>query len=432
MNEHRPEFTYRDYREMLELLKSQGYRCVSYDDERDFSGKVVILRHDVDFDPSKCVAIAEIEANLGFASTYFFLVTSPFYNIFSYEVNEVVRCLLAMGHKVGLHFDESIYPESVDIVERILHEINVLEMATQCRVSSVSMHRPSQKCLEGDWKIPGACNTYAKDISERFLYASDSRGCWRKPILDIIAEKADSAYCNRLHILTHPFWYNEVEESGSEVIMDFCERLSMKMLWNVSENISDPETMIDQLPLLRARLAQVRRRKIDSARLTLRPIAPQDVYDMYEYGSDEESCRYLRWGPYKSVEEAKIWIEGKIKDCNPDELLYGVVERESEKLIGAVRAYRLGFQGRTADISYILNQKFGGKGYAAEAVRALTDLLFEIVGVEQVFADVDEENSGSLKLLQRLGFERVTEEDFDVIIKGQSRNYCRFVLERKK
>ena len=77
-------FTYGAYKDMLIKLREQGYVFSDYSSWKEIK-KAVILRHDVDFDIPAAVRMAEIEHSMGISSTYFFLLSSDFYNIHSFK-----------------------------------------------------------------------------------------------------------------------------------------------------------------------------------------------------------------------------------------------------------------------------------------------------------------------------------------------------------
>ena len=67
-------------------------------------GKVLWLRHDVDYDLDHALWFAQKEASEGFAATYFLLHTAPYFD-YSSDLVEKVLLLLEMGHQIGLHND---------------------------------------------------------------------------------------------------------------------------------------------------------------------------------------------------------------------------------------------------------------------------------------------------------------------------------------
>ena len=74
------KFTYDAYENLISKLQKHGYQFASYYDYKSFE-KSVIMRHDIDYSLQKSVELAEFENQLGIQSTYFILISSPFYNI---------------------------------------------------------------------------------------------------------------------------------------------------------------------------------------------------------------------------------------------------------------------------------------------------------------------------------------------------------------
>lgn len=102
------EFTFPAYRGLLSLLRERGYEFRGYHDYADTS-RCVILRHDVDQSLSQAVRLAELEAEEGVRSTWFVLLRTDFYNVFSKAGTEALRHIQFLGHDIGLHFDEASY-----------------------------------------------------------------------------------------------------------------------------------------------------------------------------------------------------------------------------------------------------------------------------------------------------------------------------------
>lgn len=233
-------FTYAFYSELISCLKKEGYSFADYHNYEDYS-KCVILRHDIDNSIDKSVAMAEIEARLGVKSTYFVLLTSDFYNVASKKNLEGLRKIQKLGHEIGLHFDEMAYETIKDVPSAIAREASVLSEIIGTQVTTVSMHRPSQKTLDANYEIPGMINSYGKTFFNDFKYLSDSRRRWREPVLDIIK----SGQFDRLHILTHAIWYNEVEEDIHDTIKKFVTSANQERYFQEKENIKDIEYILD-------------------------------------------------------------------------------------------------------------------------------------------------------------------------------------------
>ena len=143
------EFTYDAYRKLLLTFKNNGYQDIFYQ-EADMTKKQVILRHDIDNSIEDALKIAEIEKEVGMKSTYFVLIGTEFYNLFTKRSKEMIEKIIAYGHSVQLHFDVTNYEigSKEDLIQMIEKEMRILEMITKQPVHVVSFHRPLREyCL---------------------------------------------------------------------------------------------------------------------------------------------------------------------------------------------------------------------------------------------------------------------------------------------
>lgn len=233
-------FTYRFYSELVSLLKTCGYTFVDYHNYTNAS-KCVILRHDIDNSIEMAVSIAELEYKLGVKATYFTLLRTDFYNPSSKGSLEGLRKIQSLGHEIGLHFDELAYEAGINVVEAIKKEASILSDIIGGPITTVSMHRPSQKTLDANYNLSPMVNSYGKTFFNDFKYLSDSRRRWREPVLDIIK----SGQYERLHILTHPIWYQETEEPIHDTIKRFVTSANKERYYHEAENIKDIQSILD-------------------------------------------------------------------------------------------------------------------------------------------------------------------------------------------
>lgn len=239
------EFTYKAYANLIELLRINGYTITDY---RDYikHEKCAILRHDIDYSMDKAVKLALFEHQLGIKSTYFVLVSSPFYNIFQEETKRNVKLISSLGHSIGLHFDEVNYSEEYyleigGVKNVIFDEIALMEKALNLNIDSVSMHRPSEKTLTANYDLYPVINSYGKCFFNEFKYVSDSRRRWRENVEEIISSRK----YDRLHILTHAFWYNEKEQDLRESLLNFVNSGNKDRALLLDANITNLSEIID-------------------------------------------------------------------------------------------------------------------------------------------------------------------------------------------
>ena len=236
------KFTYESYRGLLTLLRQEGFAFETYHSWKE-NERCVILRHDIDQSIEASVAMARLEAEEGAVSTYFVLMTGAFYNTASANALKGLREIHALGHEVGLHFDEVAYGETDEPMEDLIRkEAEILSRLCGFPITAVSMHRPSKATLEQDLAIPGMVNSYGKTFFRDFKYLSDSRRRWREPVLDIVR----SGEYDRLHILTHAFWYHEAEESLEETVCAFINGGNAARYAAMRENIADLDSIMQE------------------------------------------------------------------------------------------------------------------------------------------------------------------------------------------
>ncbi|MCR4660955.1 MAG: hypothetical protein K5765_03010 [Clostridia bacterium] len=227
-------FTYEFYEKMvIEILKS-GYIVKKYFDA-ETTDKQCILRHDIDFDIYKSLLLAKLEAKLGVTSTYFVLLKTDFYNPMSKKSIDMLKEIIALGHDIGLHFDEKSYGDDKDIVEKIKNEVNILSRILDYDVKVVSMHRPSKKTLESNYVIDGLINSYSSHYFNEYKYVSDSRRRWREDVNEIIA----SGKYKNIHILTHAFWYNDTSVDITSSLKSFVNDGILVRYNSLKENFTD-------------------------------------------------------------------------------------------------------------------------------------------------------------------------------------------------
>lgn len=237
------KFTNNDYKKLITLLHNNGYEFVNYNSYK-LVNNPCILRHDVDCSLEKSVSFAELEHSIGVKSTYFILLSSDFYNVFSKSSINKIKHMKSLGHEIGLHFDETKYDslDEKEMVKKIQNECELLAQFIEEPVTVVSMHRPSKWVLDADLQIPGIVNSYGKEFFHDFKYVSDSRMCWREDVIKYVQEKTFS----KLHILTHAFWYFDEEKNMHDVLESFLSSSRKDRYSILNENFTDLSSVIGE------------------------------------------------------------------------------------------------------------------------------------------------------------------------------------------
>src|SRR5690349_9413484 len=98
-----PPFTWARYAYYLQLATTCGYRFATFDEVRGGravpDGRVIYLRHDIDYALRWVRPMAEVEHANGVQATYCFMLDSPYYSSATDAFDRTVEALLGLGHR---------------------------------------------------------------------------------------------------------------------------------------------------------------------------------------------------------------------------------------------------------------------------------------------------------------------------------------------
>ena len=139
-------------------------------------------------------------------------------------------------------------------------------------------------------------------------------------------------------------------------------------------------------------------------RLTLRRLKQSDADDMFDYARREDVTEYLRWYPHQSKKYTSDYLRYVSARYNLGDFYdWAVIERESGKMIGTCGFTSFDLPHNSAEIGYVLNPDFHGKGYATEAAARVVEFGFSQLGLHRIEARFMRENTASLHVMEKLG-----------------------------
>ncbi len=146
--------------------------------------------------------------------------------------------------------------------------------------------------------------------------------------------------------------------------------------------------------------------RLATARLTLRPIEPGDWPAIHAFTSDAEVQRYISGTPLSEQETRDLiatlrdWEQERPPRARP----FVFVHTAANRIIGFGGLYWTGVRERwQAELGYTLQRDCWGQGYATEAGAALLRLGFDEMRLHRIFAQCHPANTGSARVMQRLG-----------------------------
>lgn len=141
----------------------------------------------------------------------------------------------------------------------------------------------------------------------------------------------------------------------------------------------------------------------ETKRLILRNFEQSDAKDVEKFWGDEDVMEHSGGAvPHEFIPK----VLASYLKCQTDKgiSVYAVEEKESGRVIGAA-----GFNVRTSsekvELVYHFAKDAWGKGYATEAARACIDFAKAKGNVGTIYASADLKNPGSLKILEKVGFD---------------------------
>ena len=158
--------------------------------------------------------------------------------------------------------------------------------------------------------------------------------------------------------------------------------------------------------------------RIETHRLVLRQYRIEDAEEMFNnWASDPEVTRFLTWPAHADVSVSRKVINSWIP-CYADGGYFNwVIEwKESGRTIGNIAVVKLNEETESADIGYCLGRAFWGRGIMPEALRAVMDYLFDVVGINRIAACHDVRNPKSGRVMEKAGMKR------EGILRGCGRN----------
>lgn len=162
--------------------------------------------------------------------------------------------------------------------------------------------------------------------------------------------------------------------------------------------------------------------RLETARLLLRPFQDGDEDALYAQWNDPEVRRYLFDERPLERETVREQVERSQSSFARDGFgLFLLALRERpEEPVGFAGLRRFGDEGEV-ELLYALLPTHWGRGLATEAARAVLRFGFERVGLAEVLAGADPDNTASFRVMERLGMELAREVD----LRGRPVRYYR-------
>ncbi len=143
--------------------------------------------------------------------------------------------------------------------------------------------------------------------------------------------------------------------------------------------------------------------ELETTRLLLRGLRPEDLDAYADMYSDPEVMRFLETG--EPLDRSAAWRSMALHLGHWQLRGFGqwaLIEREGGEMAGRAGLWQPeGWPG--LEVGWVLRRSHWGHGYATEAARAAIGYAFDVLGADKVISLIRPDNHRSIRVAERLG-----------------------------
>jgi len=146
--------------------------------------------------------------------------------------------------------------------------------------------------------------------------------------------------------------------------------------------------------------------ELTTGRLLLRKLERTDANDMFFLRSNENVLRYIGREPAKAISDAEEFINKINKAVDENESIFWAIVflNEPSTVIGTICIWNIKQEHFRGEIGYMLHPDHWRKGIMKEAINAVVDYGFTVLGLHSIEALLNPENIASSSVLESTGF----------------------------
>jgi len=148
--------------------------------------------------------------------------------------------------------------------------------------------------------------------------------------------------------------------------------------------------------------------ELQSPRLRLRRLRPDDAAAICAYRSLPDVARFQSWETFALADAARLIADqGLITPDRPGTWLQlALTTADSGEIVGDCGIHFLPADNRQVELGITLSPAHQGRGLATEAIASVLHYVFDTLGKHRAYALTDADNPAAARLFQRLGFRR--------------------------
>jgi diamine N-acetyltransferase len=145
--------------------------------------------------------------------------------------------------------------------------------------------------------------------------------------------------------------------------------------------------------------------QLSFGKISLRPLEPNDIELLYQWENNLEIWEVSNTKSPFSKHILAQYILESAKDIYETKQLRLIIQNEKLEAVGAVDLFDFEPYHLRAGVGILIHNKTDrNKGYASDALKALSKYAFEVLGLRQLYANISADNLNSIKLFEKSGF----------------------------
>ena len=147
---------------------------------------------------------------------------------------------------------------------------------------------------------------------------------------------------------------------------------------------------------------------IETDEIVLRKITDDDIDALFEIYNNKKLFEYTPSIFKETKQEIGELVERFHTRFADKQMIRMAITLKSEGnfAVGVAEMYGYNADVNMVAIGYRINERFWGRQIATKAVQAMTQFLFEEIGINRVYAEAMPTHAASLRILEKCGFVR--------------------------
>lgn len=145
-------------------------------------------------------------------------------------------------------------------------------------------------------------------------------------------------------------------------------------------------------------------------RLILRQIIEEDDQLIYNYQSNKDNFPHVDMPVYTGIDEARKYISKMNHGVENNQwIIWALADPKTNRILGTISIWNISKEDSKAELGYGLFSGNIGKGFMSEALKNVIEYGFNTMGLKEIEAYTNRDNTKSIALLERNQFMKVSD-----------------------